>query len=75
MSLTPDSPFELFGGNVRGKVISADAPTRLVQAWQPRMPNWPVDHYGTMTISLDQGSDSTDGQSSLRFTLWSKLTV
>jgi activator of HSP90 ATPase len=66
ISLTPDSPFELFGGNIRGKVVSAEAPIKLVQTWQPRMPNWPVEHYGTLTVSLKQGSDATDGTSHRR---------
>ncbi|KAK8864309.1 hypothetical protein IAR55_001556 [Kwoniella newhampshirensis] len=59
LSLTPDAPFELFNGNVRGKVISAEAPKKLVQSWQPRSPGWPTEHYGTMTLLLDQGSNST----------------
>lgn len=41
LSLTPGSPFELFGGNVVGKVQSAEAPTKLVQSWQSRSPSWP----------------------------------
>ncbi|ORY34097.1 activator of Hsp90 ATPase [Naematelia encephala] len=41
LSLTPGSPFELFGGNVRGKIEQVEKPTKLVQTWQPRHPNWP----------------------------------
>ncbi|WVR07138.1 hypothetical protein IAU60_004179 [Kwoniella sp. DSM 27419] len=59
VKLTPDAPFELFGGNVRGKIVSVDAPKKLVQTWQARSPGWPSEHYGTMTLSLNQGSDST----------------
>ncbi|WWC70308.1 uncharacterized protein I206_104258 [Kwoniella pini CBS 10737] len=59
INLTPDFPYELFGGNVRGKIISVEAPKKLVQTWQVRSPSWPSDHYGTMTLSLDQGSSST----------------
>ncbi|CAD6588892.1 MAG: hypothetical protein TREMPRED_005195 [Tremellales sp. Tagirdzhanova-0007] len=65
MSLKSGTPFELFGGNVRGKVEEFDVPTKLVQSWQTRSPGWPEDHYGTMTITLAQGSDST----SLKFAL------
>ncbi|WWC61767.1 uncharacterized protein I303_104352 [Kwoniella dejecticola CBS 10117] len=59
IKLTPDAPYELFGGNVRGKIISVEAPKRLVQTWQVRNPSWPSDHFGTMTLTLDQGSSST----------------
>ena len=41
MNLAPGSPFELFGGNVVGKVESAEAPKKLVQSWQARSPSWP----------------------------------
>ncbi|AFR92439.2 chaperone activator [Cryptococcus neoformans C23] len=59
LSLKAGSPYELFGGNVRGKVISADPPKKLVQTWQVRSPGWPSEHYGTMSLSLSQGSDTT----------------
>ncbi|WWC89442.1 uncharacterized protein L201_004366 [Kwoniella dendrophila CBS 6074] len=59
INLTPDAPYELFGGNVRGKIISVDKPKKLVQTWQVRSPSWPSEHYGTMTLTLDQGSSST----------------
>ncbi|WVQ99307.1 hypothetical protein IAU59_006439 [Kwoniella sp. CBS 9459] len=59
ISLSPDSPYELFAGNVRGKIVSSDVPKKLVQTWQVRNPAWPSDHFGTMTLSLNQGSDST----------------
>ncbi|WWD17392.1 hypothetical protein CI109_101833 [Kwoniella shandongensis] len=65
ISLTPDAPFELFNGNVRGKVISFEPPKKLVQSWQPRSPGWPSEHYGTMTLALDQGSSSTSATFSL----------
>jgi activator of HSP90 ATPase len=41
MSLNSGSPFELFGGNVRGKVESVVVPQKLVQSWQTRSPAWP----------------------------------
>lgn len=77
MNPTPGAPFELFGGNVTGKVISAEPGTKLVQSWQLKTPTWPsgesplklisgqglnlrsTDHFGTMTITFDQGEDST----------------
>lgn len=62
MTAVPDSPFELFGGNIHGKVTSAEKPTKIVQSWQPRNPGWPSSHFGIMTITLKQGSDSTSGQ-------------
>lgn len=75
ISPTPGSAYELFGGNVSGKIVEADRPTKLVQTWQTKSPGWPsggwlgqqarkltrADHYGTMTITLKQGSDSTAG--------------
>jgi activator of HSP90 ATPase len=64
-SLTPGDEFELFSGNVSGKIVSADKPTKLVQTWNTKSPGWPAGHYGTMTITLNQGSDSTE----LRFSL------
>ena len=38
---TPDAPFELFSGNVSGKVVSVDAPNKLVQTWNTKSPGWP----------------------------------
>jgi hypothetical protein len=31
----------MFGGNIRGKIISAEPGQKLVQSWQLRSPNWP----------------------------------
>lgn len=59
---TPGAEFELFGGAVSGKVTEAEPPTKLVQTWNTKSPGWPADHYGTMTITLKQGSDSTNGE-------------
>ncbi|KAG7528126.1 hypothetical protein FFLO_06392 [Filobasidium floriforme] len=53
------SEFEMFGGNIRGKIISAEPGQKLVQSWQLRSPNWPSEHHATMTTTFDQGSDST----------------
>ena len=49
MSLSPGSPYELFGGNVRGKLESAEAPKKLVQTWQVRNPHWPSGESGRPT--------------------------
>ncbi|GMK59170.1 hypothetical protein CspeluHIS016_0701850 [Cutaneotrichosporon spelunceum] len=51
--------YTLFNGNVSGAVISVDPPRKIVQSWQTKSPGWPSDHHGIMTITLDQGSDST----------------
>ncbi|ORX36754.1 putative chaperone activator [Kockovaella imperatae] len=59
-SPSPDSSYTLFGGNVTGKIVSAEAPTKLVTTWQLKKSNWPSDHFATMTIVLDQGSNSTN---------------
>ncbi|KAI9639523.1 activator of Hsp90 ATPase [Dioszegia hungarica] len=59
MALKPEGEYELFGGNVRGKVQAVEQPTKLVQTWQTRNGKWPTDHYATLTTSLAQGSDST----------------
>ncbi|KAG8935374.1 hypothetical protein FRC03_005264 [Tulasnella sp. 419] len=53
-----DSEYSLFGGNIFGKYTQLDKPSKIVQTWTLKSPNWP-DHAGTMTITLEQGSDST----------------
>ena len=60
---SPGAPISLFGGNVNGKVVSAEPPKKLVTTWQLKKSNWPSDHFATMTIVLDQGSNSTNGGS------------
>ncbi|BEI89645.1 uncharacterized protein CcaverHIS019_0210070 [Cutaneotrichosporon cavernicola] len=59
--ITPEvgKKYTLFNGNVSGAIIAVDAPNKLVQSWQTKSPGWPSDHHGIMTITLDQGSDST----------------
>jgi len=47
----------LTGGNITGKVTSVSAPTFFSQTW--RAPTWPEGHYGTLKVSLEQGSNST----------------
>ncbi|KAN0064004.1 Co-chaperone [Thecaphora frezii] len=53
----PDAAFALFGGNVTGKVVSADAPKQLIQKW--RTPQFPEGHFGTLAMNLSEGGDST----------------
>ncbi|CAD6900978.1 unnamed protein product [Tilletia controversa] len=56
-SPTAGAPFSLFGGNVTGSVESVDAPKTLVQKW--RVGQWPASHLGVLTMSLNEGHDST----------------
>ncbi|KAE8212891.1 hypothetical protein CF327_g3529 [Tilletia walkeri] len=56
-SPTAGSKFSLFGGNVTGNVESVDAPKTLVQKW--RVGQWPANHWGLLTMSLNEGHDST----------------
>lgn len=35
------SEFEMFAGNIRGKIVSAEKGKKLVQSWQLKSPNWP----------------------------------
>ncbi|KAJ3866789.1 activator of Hsp90 ATPase [Lentinula novae-zelandiae] len=55
----PDTDYSLFGGGVKGKYISLDAPTKIVQTWALQSPTWPSGHTGTLTTTLAQSSDST----------------
>jgi activator of HSP90 ATPase len=50
--------FELFGGNVQGTFKSLEQDKKIVQSW--RLADWPKDHYSTLNIVFDQGSDSTN---------------
>lgn len=38
-------------------MLQVDAPTRLVQKW--RAPQWPANHFGTLTTTLTQQESST----------------
>lgn len=62
---TPGSEYSLFGGGVKGKYVSLDAPKRIVQTWSLQSPTWPSGHEATLTTSLDQSPDST----TVKFTL------
>ena len=52
MSPTPGAPFELFGGNVVGKVVSVEPGKKIVQSWQLKTPTWPSGKGGGMIIVL-----------------------
>ncbi|KAK4685548.1 activator of Hsp90 ATPase protein 1, partial [Tremellales sp. Uapishka_1] len=41
MTLAPGTSFELFGGNIVGKITEVEQPTKLVQSWQVKSPSWP----------------------------------
>lgn len=55
----PGTEYSLFGGGVKGKYISLTKPKQIVQSWTLQSPTWPSGHSATMTIDLDQSTDST----------------
>lgn len=55
--LNTGANYSLFGGNITGSIVSIDAPRKLVQSW--RVPQWPSNHFGTLTTELTQSEDST----------------
>ncbi|KAI8085204.1 activator of Hsp90 ATPase [Halteromyces radiatus] len=57
MSREVGSTFELFNGNVSGKIMELIPDKKIVQSW--RLSSWPAGHYSTVTFDFDQGSDST----------------
>ncbi|KAI5859179.1 activator of Hsp90 ATPase [Tricharina praecox] len=50
--------FNLFGGNVVGTFKTLEQNKKIIQDW--RLGSWPKDHYSTMNLVFDQGSDSTN---------------
>jgi len=62
---SPGSEYSLFGGGVKGKYVTLDAPKQVVQTWSLQSPGWPSGHEATLTTSLDQSSEST----TVKFTL------
>ena len=62
---TPGSEYTLFGGGVKGKYVSLDAPKQIVQTWSLQSPDWPSGHEATLTTALSQSSEST----TVKFTL------
>jgi activator of HSP90 ATPase len=61
----PGSEYSLFGGGVKGKYVSLDAPKQIVQTWSLQSPDWPSGHEATLTTSLNQSPEST----TVKFTL------
>jgi len=61
----PGFEYSLFGGGVTGKIVEADRPKKLVSTWKLSSPTWPTGHWATLTITFDQGSDSTEVKFSL----------
>ncbi|KAI6045615.1 activator of Hsp90 ATPase [Pisolithus marmoratus] len=55
----PGSPYSLFGGGVKGKYISLVPGKEITQTWSLQSPVWPPEHEATLTITLNQSSDST----------------
>jgi activator of HSP90 ATPase len=54
---TVSGEYSLFGGSVSGKYVSLERPKKIVQTWKF---NDTVQNYeATLTITFDQGSDST----------------
>lgn len=61
----PGSPFEMFNGAISGTVVEAKMPERAVQKW--RIESWPSGHYGNLKTQLIQGSNTTQGESKLKY--------
>jgi len=54
---TVGSPISLFGGNITGSLLEWVDNEKIVMTW--RLKSWPVGHESKVTITLQQGSDST----------------
>ncbi|CAL8099736.1 unnamed protein product [Orchesella dallaii] len=50
--------FEMFGGNVHGKILDLKEPTVLVQEW--RLKEWPDGHFSKVAFTILEKDDSTD---------------
>jgi len=50
--------FEMFGGNVHGKILELDEPKKIVQDWRFR--TWPEGVYSRVTFTIEQNADSTE---------------
>ncbi|KAL7425071.1 Co-chaperone [Cryptotrichosporon argae] len=59
VELRPGGRVELFGGNVVGEIKEVEQGEKVVQTWATKSTGWPAGHYGTLTITLNQGSDFT----------------
>jgi len=50
--------FEMFGGNVHGKILAIEAPVKLVQEW--RLKSWPDGIFSKVTFTITQKEDETE---------------
>jgi len=50
--------FEMFGGNVHGKILELEPNTKIVQDW--RFKHWPEGHFSKVNIVLEQKESSTN---------------
>jgi len=62
--------FELFDGNVSGKYLELEKPTKIVQSW--RLNQWPSGHYSKLNIQFDQ--NDVDHVTTMRVT-WEGVPV
>ncbi|KAJ3128435.1 hypothetical protein HK098_004512 [Nowakowskiella sp. JEL0407] len=51
------SEFVLFDGNVSGSFLELVPNKKIVMKW--KLKSWPIEHFSTVTIALDQGDDVT----------------
>ncbi|KAF3905382.1 hypothetical protein ABW21_db0204392 [Orbilia brochopaga] len=49
--------YKLFGGNVEGEFVTLVPSERIEQKW--RLSSWPAGHFSSMSMTFDQGQDST----------------
>ncbi|KAH3682611.1 hypothetical protein WICPIJ_006420 [Wickerhamomyces pijperi] len=56
-SLTLNSEFSLFGGNISGKIIDLEPFTRIRQLW--RLNSWKAGHYAELEFNFYQGDSET----------------
>lgn len=63
---SPGGAFSLFSGGVTGKYVELDPPKKTVQEWRLTGGGWPDNHYGTLTTTFNQESDSTNVEFSLK---------
>jgi len=50
--------FEMFGGNVHGKILAIEAPHKLVQEW--RLKSWPDGIFSKVTFTITQKEDESE---------------
>jgi activator of HSP90 ATPase len=50
--------FEMFGGNVHGKILELQEPTKIVQEWRFR--SWPDGIFSRVIFEIHQNEDSTE---------------